>query len=365
MSAAPLALAERIIALFAEGAFSATYKHALLLGLLDLCFEKTSRAGVPPTSVTTRELAEQVLQLYWPQCVPWEDGRYLRQGGGTGEQAEIVSRIISFRERLGRSDSQPLTAARRDDPKRFEALLDFVEWKLIEMPIPRLQVLGRQEQRFLYEYQWDAHVRAKDVKAYQAGLASGFDNTLKLLPGVAEGLISLNGLLRPLIQHEWLVRVQQFNGAPETRLDTFLFDRDRQALAAVRGPLSELQAGRCFFCDDALRSRGEVDHFIPWARFPNDAVENLVVAHQRCNNAKRDFLAAAPHVERWSAHLSRHQPELIRLGGQSSFASATARSLGIAAATYLRLPEGALVWVEGSHFTAVDRTAIASALKAA
>jgi HNH endonuclease len=42
-----------------------------------------------------------------------------------------------------------------------------------------------------------------------------------------------------------------------------------------------------------------VDHFLPWARYPENGIENLVVTDPRCNNDKRDFLAAAEHVERW------------------------------------------------------------------
>ncbi|MBU6162441.1 MAG: hypothetical protein KGO50_15095 [Myxococcales bacterium] len=47
----PVALAERVLALFAEAKFGATYKHAVMLGLMDLVFEKTSRTGVAPSSV--------------------------------------------------------------------------------------------------------------------------------------------------------------------------------------------------------------------------------------------------------------------------------------------------------------------------
>jgi 5-methylcytosine-specific restriction endonuclease McrA len=50
-----------------------------------------------------------------------------------------------------------------------------------------------------------------------------------------------------------------------------------------------------------MRSTGlrpHVDHFIPWSRYPNDAIENLVVAHERCNGRKSDFLAASDHVAR-------------------------------------------------------------------
>lgn len=59
-----IGFAERVVALLDEGAFTATYKYAVLLGLLDVVMERTSAKGEPPSVVTTRELAEKVTELY-------------------------------------------------------------------------------------------------------------------------------------------------------------------------------------------------------------------------------------------------------------------------------------------------------------
>ena len=40
-----IGLAERILAVLDEGRFSATYKFAVLSGLMDLCLENTTREG--------------------------------------------------------------------------------------------------------------------------------------------------------------------------------------------------------------------------------------------------------------------------------------------------------------------------------
>ena len=63
-------LAERLIALLDEGAFTATYKFALLLALLDSCLEGTSAAGAPPDSVTTADLARRVTELCRRMAAP-------------------------------------------------------------------------------------------------------------------------------------------------------------------------------------------------------------------------------------------------------------------------------------------------------
>lgn len=42
------AFAERVLTLLDEGSFTATYKYAVLLGLMDLCMERASAKGDPP-----------------------------------------------------------------------------------------------------------------------------------------------------------------------------------------------------------------------------------------------------------------------------------------------------------------------------
>ena len=56
--------AEKVLELLDEGRFVATYKFAVLLALIDLCFEKNAASGIAPDSVTTRQLAEKIIEIY-------------------------------------------------------------------------------------------------------------------------------------------------------------------------------------------------------------------------------------------------------------------------------------------------------------
>lgn len=67
----PLAFAEQLLTVLREGRFVATYKYAVVLGLMDLCLEQSSRSGAAPTSVTTVQLAQKIIQLYWPHARPF------------------------------------------------------------------------------------------------------------------------------------------------------------------------------------------------------------------------------------------------------------------------------------------------------
>ena len=96
-----LAFAEKLLVLLGEGHFTATYKYAVLLGLMDLCMEHVSRTGQPPESVTTRQLAEKAVELYWQHTARFPvTETVLRQNQGTRDsQAAIVSAIVKFREK--------------------------------------------------------------------------------------------------------------------------------------------------------------------------------------------------------------------------------------------------------------------------
>ena len=89
------ALAEQLLTVLAEGAFTATYKYAVLLALVDLCVEQSTLTGGAPTTVTTRQLAEKILEMYWPQARAF-DQRTLRQN--SGKQAGIVTKDPSVSE---------------------------------------------------------------------------------------------------------------------------------------------------------------------------------------------------------------------------------------------------------------------------
>lgn len=369
----PIALAEKILALLDEGRFTATYKYAVLLALMDVCLENTSATGAAPEMITTRQLAEAVVDIYWPHTAPFRiapSPKVLLQNAGRREsQAEIIRAIAVFRHRSAPDPSTPLLRARTGARAAFERLLRTVEWKLIEMPLPRLQRFGRREDRFLYSIGWDQHIRVGEVREYQKGSRSSFDNRIHLAPGVGDGLVVLNGLLRPLIHRQWAGLVARLNGLEESRLEEFLFGPRRIPLDPVRLPLQELQADRCFYCGERLRDadgyRPHVDHFVPWARYPNNAIENLVVAHERCNTNKRDHLAAADHVERWRSRFgdsSGGAGAVADIASRAGWETDPERSLGVARGVYLPLPEAFPLWLRTEMFVPCDREQVASAL---
>jgi 5-methylcytosine-specific restriction endonuclease McrA len=363
-----IGFAERVLELLDEGRYTATYKYAVLLALIDLCLEGTQASGAPPEMVTTRQLADKIVEIYWPHTVPFASRAQaciLRQN--KGGQAEIVSAILRFRSRHGADASAPRWHARLAAPAAYERLVSTVEWKLIEMPLPRLQMMGQSLAPFIYEIHWDARVRRREVERYIGGDDAGFDNRVLLKPRVGDYLLQLNGLLRPLIHRRWAAMVAQLNRLEDSQLEAFLFGAERIQTAKVRAGLWEIQGYRCFYCDGRLGdpTRGQVDHFVPWSRYPDDSLDNLVVSDVNCNGFKSSSLAAADHVARWARRFVDGSPVHRQLGDlaqQTAWEREPDKTASVARGIYLRLPADARLWLRRREFVDPDGARLAAVL---
>ena len=202
-----MAFAERLLNLLDQGRFTATYKYAVLLALIDVCQEHATDDRRAPRRLHTRRLAEKVVTLYWPHTRSFVHNAHsgVLQQNNRG-QAEIVSRIARFRQRSVGDATAPLTAARLAAAAAWRQLVAFIEWKLIEMPLPRLQQIGAVHQPFIYEIGWTTAITRGETER------PGFDRRLKLIGDAGEHLVCLAGLLRPLIQRRhWTLNIARLN----------------------------------------------------------------------------------------------------------------------------------------------------------
>lgn len=93
---------QKIRRLLDEGSFVATYKFALLHAIADLCVTQGDDSGAP-LRLSTRELADQFIRLYWRQAAPFpvvkvgDAEEPLRQN--TGGQAAVVNVVREARTR--------------------------------------------------------------------------------------------------------------------------------------------------------------------------------------------------------------------------------------------------------------------------
>ena len=156
---ADVGFAERLLEVIDSGRRTATYKLALLLALLDLCARHSDAAGRAPALLHTRDIAEQVAALYWPQVIP-----YRLPGTGTAVElrqitlprAAIVQAVSTFRGAAAATGTTSWQLARQRLPSPYNSMLNQVEVTVATQPLPRLQAVGSAETvfPFLYELSW-------------------------------------------------------------------------------------------------------------------------------------------------------------------------------------------------------------------
>ena len=162
------------------------------------------------------------------------------------------------------------------------------------MPLWKLQTVRSERLDFLYE-----------------NLDSG--QVVELEPGVAYCFRAFYPMITDMIEGAWSQFVQQRNRdslGPVVDLRSFHFGSRRKSLDNYGPLLRDLQQGRCFYCERDIKSRPDVDHFIPWRLYALDLGHNFVLAHRGCNSSKSDLLAAEEHLERWTERTRNRRDEL-------------------------------------------------------
>lgn len=334
----PGRFAERLLGIIDEGRRTATYKLALLIGLIDCCAEGSSEVGAAPQELRTRDLAQRVASLYWPQLRPFPSASGavdLRQI--TNKQSTIVSVLKRLFDELPGVSSWE--AAVMAEPDFAAQTLDVVELTVARFPLVRLQTVDGVPQPVLYELDWDENITLPRLRA--------IGGVVRLLPSAGDLLLRFAPLVRPLVELHWVQMVASLNGLDlvDDDLRRHLFGAERAAFPrALRQGLVSLQDG-CFYCEEPLRDGSNaIDHFVPWARWPNDAIENLVVAHAGCNRHKSNRIPGPDPLARWAERLASRAGELAGLAARTSWPTRPERTLALARSMYGHLAAGSPVW---------------------
>lgn len=331
------ALIQRVMALLDEGRRSATYKPALLMALVDLAVERGD--GPAPLRIPLSDVADRVLESYWPQTRP-----YPEVAGPLRQATTRTSRVVVAVERLRRASAAaagtPIGPVRRGHPDDYLRARRTVERALAMQPIPRLQRPGTGNAttaypRFLYD---DAGFATE-----RGWIGPGKEPEIVLRAGVADALARNAAVLRMAAQDVWAREVAALN-ALDVRgqhLRSFLFGADRANLSAVSDGLRDIGQRHCFWCHRPLTAGVEVDHVIPWSHYPADELFNLVLTDRSCNNDKRDRLVAGDHIVAWS---QREQAELRDLADGLHWDFDPTRSGRMARSAYRHLADGMRLW---------------------
>ncbi len=283
-----------IQALLDDGQFTATYKFALLIALSDIAVESGVADG-RTLWIDVDAVAAKLIDYYWQQSSPFlgrDAAQVLLQNNG--RQAAIVSELVRLR-----NEGIASLAELRASGVLYRKAVRKVARITRDMPLFRLQLVAGEPRPFLYAHEL-------------------VDGGIRLHPGVAYHLRQFHTLITGMARDRWTSMVRQMREnlylVGQTRdLETFLFGSAREPIRHRLDMLLDAQRGRCLYCSlEIAPASAHVDHFVPWILHRCDALPNLVAAHSECNLAKKDWLAAEIHLERWvRRNLEWDPPESI------------------------------------------------------
>ncbi|MCL1039634.1 HNH endonuclease [Shewanella submarina] len=268
--------------IFVEGDFVATYKFALLHAIADICISRSVELeqGSEVDLITLDELADKFIELYWRHSLPYgigqNEAQILKQS--TGKQAGMLQLLGGLRQ----DGVNSLNGIKVHGS--ISALHRKAKQIIKDGPLWRLQILAGKAECFMYPHDGGSSIR--------------------LNPGIMFCMRRFYDLVISLARTHWVQKIRDLKDnqhliGQDAGLNEFLFGSDRQPLTSLAPTLTEIQHGNCFYCGKPIKSQGEVDHFIPWSRYPVDLGHNFVLAHRSCNNNKRAFLAAEVHRDAW------------------------------------------------------------------
>ena len=281
-----------IQSLLEHGEFVSTYKFALLQALADLSLEKDPCPD-GTTRIPLEEIAAKFASSYWPHAAPFHfaDGTNDLLQQNTGRQNITVLRLLSEVRLIF-----PTLGLLRQSGQPWSSLVRSVARQVREMPLFKLQTIGRKQISSLYANQLD-------------------NDAIVLRKGIQDCFRRFYGIVLRLSRREWLDMVSTLNpksiGAP-LNLAEFMFGSERNQWPGLRPLLREIQGGNCFYCGNSMGNLEELDHFIPWSMYPNDLAHNFVLACPSCNAVKRNNLAPVEARDRWIERNAVYGDQIIK-----------------------------------------------------
>ena len=95
--------------------------------------------------------------------------------------------------------------------------------------------------------------------------------------------------------------------------------RLREIAASIFEPM------KCIYCEKEEMKSFELDHFIPWSKFPVDRFWNLFPTCKTCNSKKSDKIIEledkmnkklVEYLKVWLEYFKKNNEEMLSLGGK-------------------------------------------------
>jgi hypothetical protein len=228
----PQTLHRNLIHVLQHGLRTSTYKLATMSAIVDYSVEHRPPEPAAELDVSISELARRVIELYWRQTEPF-DGIQLRQS--TSPQPRILDAINALRRAAGARDGgASIAEASERVPGVYRRVVIDVSICIAQQPLPRLQRLpgSAKSIAFLYDDSF-LHDKVKLSELLRRNSA------IRLYPGVADGLATLQSPLARTLRGMWVedvLRLNRLAAEQRPRLERHLFGS-----ALPLGPMPAIQ----------------------------------------------------------------------------------------------------------------------------
>jgi alkylhydroperoxidase family enzyme len=300
---------ERILS---QGKKSSTYKLAVLRAVIDFVIEHPARE--PRNGfhfIPLVELARRALAYYWrpaleevpqgsaptqrlPQLVA-----ELSRSGVTVPRLELPDPAAGYALSLWIQEAKALPAA-------LVATLVEIRKTLLEQPIQYIHNVGDDQPGIFsilttsglsfsasYEQHRKAALRVggsmRRARSWLA-LIDAEQGYIVLSARSYEEISALRFWLRDAIIIRWARECERFaKGQRAVPIHTFELEapeRDSEKVRAVKAVYRHMGLDHCLYTDEALGDSWDLDHFLPWSRFPVNLFWNLVPAAPAANRGK-------------------------------------------------------------------------------
>lgn len=301
---------ERILS---HGKKSSTYKLAVLRAIVDFVVEHPARE--PRNGfhlIPLIELARRALAYYWRPAL-----EAIPQGLDSDRQR--IPRLVADLSRSNvtvpgldlRSPSAgyPLSLWIEETPALPDDLVDVlveIRRTLLEQPIRYIHNVGDDQSEIFsvltttglsFSASYDAHRKAasgcagalKEARTW-LDLTAAETGYIVLSARSYEEISALRFWLRDAIIIRWARECERFaQGRVAVPVHTFeleLPNRDSERMRALKALYCKLGLTHCLYTDAALGRSWDLDHLLPWSRFPVNLFWNLVPASPKANRGQ-------------------------------------------------------------------------------
>ncbi len=183
-----------------------------------------------------------------------------------------------------------------EEAKALNRTISVAAQTIRDMPCKYISLPNTDEQLFQAEYQ---SVRASDFLFLDIKTLQGWGNFI-LPESIWLAFSRYACWIEPVLINEWVNVMQGYQGN-EQYSRQFLYDalnwsEPTRTTTEVRKRFEQLQQNNqpqhCVWTDKRLKDKYDIDHCMPFARWPNNDLWNLLPSSSKANNDKRDKLPA-------------------------------------------------------------------------